>query len=276
MYFGKFSVLALAAFAAAFPCDNSQRLADVHPAKGYFTNHRSMNGLHNLPVSGNTHPDDHCDASTHLRLGPRKTREEEKIEKYLTEWRDVTWPPEERKHWPSPVLADFEDIIMPHLDPKIELRLPSPLLPTNNEVLKDEIYTPAARKAERAEITLTSEKRLQLEKLKRAAKSLVIASRCWHVRDCKIYKQSSLDLKWSEIGGAVFMGPIGPLAWIARTLVEGKTAAKWRDGLAADTFGEMVYWPLVDEVRSLTQEEAFVNLGKQLKELGFEAEDSYY
>ena len=141
------------------------------------------------------------------------------------------------------VQHDYESIVVPHLTPGVTL--PSPLLPTNNEKIIAEVYTRGAARARMEDFKPADQKKKEFDTLKRSAENFMLASKCLHMNDCKAYYYKDIAVE------------------------------KWKRGLSKAVFKRMVYDPLVVEVKKQTEKEAWVNLGKQLKALGYPGEDDY-
>ena len=229
MYFSKCLVLALAASTGvtALPCSNCQ-----HPAE-----------LSNPTNTGNV-----TDITHKNSLARRKTWEEMV---HINDWRDYTWDPKEKKKWSKKVQGDFDTVVKSHLPGHIEL--PSPLLPTSNEILKD-IYKRGVIEAMLNQDKPTERRKLEFAKLKSVAQDFMIASRCQWNKDCAVYDEDIL--KWTRD------------PW--------KDSASWSDNVSVfigpdgkDFLKERVYDPLRAECEKRVEMEALINLGKQLHGLGF-------
>jgi hypothetical protein len=172
MYFAKCLALALAAATGitALPCSNCQHSAD----------------LSNQTNTGNL-----MEITHKYSLARRKTWEETV---HINDWRDYTWDPKEKKKWSKKAQHDFDMVVKSHLPGHIEL--PSPLLPTSNETLK-EIYKRAVIEAMLNEGKPTERRKFEFAKLKRVAQDFMIASRCqWNKKDCAVYDEDIL--KWTR------------------------------------------------------------------------------
>jgi hypothetical protein len=224
MYFVECLVLALAASkgVTALPCSNCQHPADL-------SNPKNAGNLTNITDKNS--------------LARRKTWEEMV---HMNDWRDYTWDLKEKKKWNKKVQRDFDTVVKSHLPGHIEL--PSPLLPTSNETLK-ELYKRAVIEAMLNEDKPTERRRLEFAKLKRVAQDFMIASRCqWNKKDCAVYDEDIL--KWThepwKDHESVTIGP------------DGK-----------DFLKERVYDPLKEECEKRVEMEALIYLGRQLHALGF-------
>ena len=80
-----------------------------------------------------------------------------------------------------------------------------------------------------------------------------------------MYKQLNLDLAWYDFIGIPFFIPA---PWIIRNLIVRPTH-RWMDGLGDGSLWKAkVYDQLKIQLKLKTEQEALVNLGKQLQALG--------
>lgn len=114
---------------------------------------------------------------THPPYRP-KTWEEEV---HMDNWREYTWPPKSRGSWPKRMARDFYEVVMPHLPDDIQLH--SPLLPTNDEKLKD-VYKRAVTEAALQNMKSAAQKRLEFARLRKESKEFMEASYCEATGKC--------------------------------------------------------------------------------------------
>ena len=237
MYFAKWLAMALTVSMGviALPCDNCQHRTDSSDSTG--------------SISNQTNTGNPAEIAHKYSLIRRKTWEETV---HVNDWRDYTWDPKEKKKWGPKVQNDFDMVVKSHLPGHIEL--PSPLLPTSNEILKD-IYKRGVIEAMLNQDKPTERRKLEFAKLKRVAQDFMIASRCqWNKKDCAVYDEDIL--KWTRD------------PW--------KDSASWSDNVSVfigpdgkDFLKERVYDPLRAECEKRVEMEALIKLGRQLHALGF-------
>jgi hypothetical protein len=259
--FLKFSILSLAAFtgAAAFLCNNCTLQLAESNSKKESTSSTNTGDVRNLTVDGNQH-NNLYEAEAHPLLARKKTYEELV---HWNDWREWEWPPQKRAKWLPGVRFDFEEVVIPHL-PWVGIELPSPLIPTQNKTLHA-IYKIAAVAWAMEEQKPTPQRRLEFAQLDNLSKNFMLATKCRWEGDCGVYKQLNLDLSWYDLLSI----PVGiPAAWIVRNLI-AKPMYRWMDGLEDGSLWKAkVYDQLKTQLKLKTEQEALVNLGKQLQALG--------
>jgi hypothetical protein len=255
MYFTKSLILALAMLtgATALPYSNT--------TENY--SYRANNGNLNLAIDG-SQLQNNPHAAQHDPLAPRKTWEEAV---HMYDWRDWVFPPQIREKWKPEIRRDFNLVAMPHLPGNIEL--PSPLLPTHDKNLK-EIYKIAVAQAILEERKSPSQIRLEFAKRKRDVISFMVASRCEYMENCGIYdeeyeaEKQNVAAKRAKLALLALFGPTVPYS--AYLLWEDVNIPAYKPPRYSK---ERIYDPLRNSTEKRTGLEGLVNLGKQLKALGF-------
>jgi hypothetical protein len=185
----------------------------------------------------------------------------------MNDWRDWVFPPQIREKWKPEIRRDFDLVAMPHLPGNIEL--PSPLLPTNDKKLK-EIYKMAVAEATLEETKSPSQIRLGFAKRKRDVINFMVASRCEYMENCDIYDEGYNTEKYDvamrrlKMITLAFFAPTEPYS--AYLLWQEVNNPAYKPPRYSK---ERIYDPLRKDTEKRTRLEGLVNLGKQLKALGF-------